>query len=346
MKRSFSTFTAVLTLLAALFAGSAWAQDDDNPVVLRVGDEERTLEEFDRRFEIAVRGVAARQGMPMNEQTRAQLEALAPQFLQQRVRELVLLQEAEARDISLSEEEVDELVAEVRGDSADAEFEQVLQQSGIQTTETLRTLLAEGELIGRVQQSIADDVEVSDEEVRQTYEEDPEAFATEAEACARHILVESEEDANTILDELASGTSFADAASEWGTDGTAEQGGELGCITRGQTVPAFEEAIFAEDVTLGEPFGPVETQFGFHVIQVDERNEAETPPLEEVRSDIESQLQSQGVQARVSELVEAANVETFEDRLPYEAPQAPQPAPQAPAPEQPEGEQPEGDGEN
>lgn len=319
------------TVLAAAFATAA-AQGEsqgEDAVVLRVGDEERTLGQFDERFEIAIRGVAAQQGMPMSEQVRAQLEPLAPRFLEQRARELAWLNEAEARGLAPSGAAIDEAVADARGDADDAAFEELLGRSGIGSPETLRALLAESETIALLRSDVASDVEVGEDELREAYDAQPDAFATQEQVCARHVLVESADEAESVLAELESGTDFATVAAEWGTDATAQQGGELGCIERGQVVPEFENAVFDESAPVGEPFGPIETDFGQHVIQIDERVEAEQREFDEVRGDLRETLAGQKVQAELDRIAEETDVETFPDRLPYA--EAPAPGGDAPA---------------
>lgn len=316
------------TFGAAVAQGEAQGQSPgEDAVVLRVGDEERTLGQFDERFEIAIRGVAAQQGMPMSEAVRAQLEPLAPRFLEQRARELAWLNEAEARGLAPSDAAIDEAVAEARGDADDAAFQELLGRSGIESQETLRALLAENETITALRDDVAGDVEVGEEELREAYDAQPEAFATPAQVCARHVLVETPDEADAVLAELDSGTDFATVAAEYGTDASAEQGGELGCIERGQVVPAFEEAVFDESAPVGEPFGPVETDFGQHVILVEERIDAEQLSFDEVRSDLRETLVGQKVQAELDRIAEQADVETYPDRLPYAEAPAPGGAP-------------------
>lgn len=334
---------ALLALLATLLAATvstAAAQDaaqdaargesqGEDAVVLRVGDEERTLGQFDRRFEIAIRGVAARQGVPMSEEVRTQLEPLAPRFLEQRARELAWLNEAEARGLVPSDAAVDEAVAEARGDADEAAFQELLGRSGIESSETLRALLAENETIELLRDAVASDVEVGEEELREAYDAQPDAFATPEQVCARHVLVETPAEAESVLAELESGTDFATVAAEYGSDATAQQGGELGCIERGQVVPAFEDAVFDESAPVGEPFGPIETDFGQHVVLIEERIEAEQRAFDEVRAELRSTLAGQKVQAELDRIAEQADVETYPGRLPYA--EAPAPGGGAPA---------------
>ncbi len=97
------------------------------------------------------------------------------------------------------------------------------------------------------------------------------------QANARHILVETEEEANDVLARLEAGEDFGELASELSTDpGSASQGGELGFVVQGTFVPAIDEAVFS--LPIGEISDPIETQFGWHIVEVLEREEREMSP--------------------------------------------------------------------
>lgn len=167
---------ALTVLAAALPLGAAQEEGD---VVLRAGDRERTVAQFDTRFEIVIRSLAARQGMQLNDQTRARLEPLAPRYLEQRAREVAWLEIADQRDLAPTDAAVDEAVAEVRGDAGDEAFVQRLEQAGIPDAATLRQLVREGETIALLQEEVTADVEVSEDEMRQAYEADPQRYGGE-----------------------------------------------------------------------------------------------------------------------------------------------------------------------
>lgn len=105
---------------------------------------------------------------------------------------------------------------------------------------------------------------------------------------ASHILVDSEEKAIEIRSLFDSGADFAELAQEHGTDGTATRGGDLGWFVKSDMVPDFAEAAFALET--GTVSQPVETPFGWHLIQLNDRRERAAPPLEEVRDDIVQEL--------------------------------------------------------
>jgi len=124
---------------------------------------------------------------------------------------------------------------------------------------------------------------------------------------ASHILLESEEEANVIKLELDAGANFATLAKERSTGPSGPSGGELGWFSKGRMVPAFEEAVLK--LKSGEISAPVQTQFGWHVIILNERRKTAAPEFEAVREELATRLQNLAVEARVNELTTAAKIE-------------------------------------
>lgn len=143
--------------------------------------------------------------------------------------------------------------------------------------------------------------ELSDEAVRARYDEQIAALPTEEEIKARHILLKTREEAEAVIAELEGGADFEALAKEKSTGPSAPQGGDLGFFSKGQMVPPFEEAAFAL-----EPGSytktPVETQFGFHVIKVEEKREKAPPAFEQV----EDQLRQLLLRERYAEVLQSA----------------------------------------
>jgi peptidyl-prolyl cis-trans isomerase C len=92
-----------------------------------------------------------------------------------------------------------------------------------------------------------------------------------AQASARHILVETEEKCNELKQQITDGSDFAEVASEHSNCPSGKQGGDLGSFTPGQMVKEFDTVVFNDDV--GVVHGPVQTQFGYHLIEITERSE-------------------------------------------------------------------------
>ena len=132
---------------------------------------------------------------------------------------------------------------------------------------------------------VLSDVTITDKEVKKYYEDNKEAFGQPATVSARHILVETEEEANKAREEILSGKiSFGDAAMKYSTCPSNQQGGNLGEFSKGMMVPEFEEAAFTSEI--GKVTEPVKTQFGYHLVLVDAKNEASIKSFEEVKDSV------------------------------------------------------------
>ncbi|MEM9438147.1 MAG: peptidylprolyl isomerase [Pseudomonadota bacterium] len=156
----------------------------------------------------------------------------------------------------------------------------------------------------------ASDVEFTDADIQVAYDSQFGDFEGDPEYNASHILVETEEEARDLITQLEGGADFAELAQEFSTGPSGPRGGELGWFGAGMMVPPFEAAVVALDV--GAVSAPVETQFGWHVITLNDTRTPEPPALAEVRSDIEGQLLSEALQARISALEAEATVERTE----------------------------------
>lgn len=130
---------------------------------------------------------------------------------------------------------------------------------------------------------------VSEEECQAFYSGNPQNFQKGETVHAKHILVDEEENCKEILTAIQNGEKeFEAAAKEHSTCPSGQQGGDLGTFGRGQMVAEFEQAAF--DAEIGQVIGPVKTQFGYHLIQVTEKNEATVIPYEEVAAQIKEEL--------------------------------------------------------
>ena len=153
---------------------------------------------------------------------------------------------------------------------------------------------------------------ISDEAVRALYDKEIAGKPGEPEVHARHILVDSEADAQAIIDQLKKGADFAALAKEKSTDkGSADtSGGDLGWFKRGDMVPEFAEAAFA--MKAGQVSDkPVKSQFGWHVIQVLETRTAPPPSFEEARGELRNQLIQGEVQKLLASARQGLKIETF-----------------------------------
>jgi peptidyl-prolyl cis-trans isomerase C len=232
-----------------------------------------------------------------------QYEAIVAQLMPQLVEIEIAKAYAQEQGITVSEGEVNEEIevlkdqiaqqAQAQGQDVDREeaFKGALQQAGL-TEEQLRQQLREQLPVQEVQERVTGGAGPSQEEVERFYEENKAAqFTTPETRCARHILFNKDqrEQAEEVKGRLQDGGDFAQLAQEFSQDpASAENGGDLGCLGRGETVPNFEEAVFGAEQ--GEILGPVETEFGYHVIEVTDVREEATQPLSEVEAQIRDQL--------------------------------------------------------
>lgn len=135
-------------------------------------------------------------------------------------------------------------------------------------------------------------VVVTDEEAKAFYDENQQTFQKDETVCAKHILVAEEGECLRIMSEIKMGNkTFEEAAGEYSTCPSKANGGDLGEFGRGQMVKEFEEAAFHAEI--GKIVGPVETQFGYHLILVEKKNEATVVPYEEAQSQIKKSLYQQ-----------------------------------------------------
>ncbi len=162
------------------------------------------------------------------------------------------------------------------------------------------------------------DADISEDAVKKRYEDLKKTSQPKEEVKVRHILVETEEAAKTVIADLKSGVKFEDEAKAKTKDPSgASNGGDLGYIAQGDTVPEFAEAAFK--LKPGEiTETPVKTQFGWHVIKVEDRRIAPPPSYDEAKPAIRNELAQQDVQKVLDSLKKSAQVKKFNlDGSPY-----------------------------
>lgn len=278
---------AALVLSAAL-ALAGCSSSDDGP-----GDVAATVNGVDvptERIEEIVEGQATLlEDVPEEEreERRRELErnALSAEI------QLVAVEAAveERYGLDIPDEDIDAaLEAQIEQQGGQEAFDELAEEQGL-SSEEARGFARESAyiqvLVEYVQEQLAADSGVDEAELRAQYDADPTAFQTSE---VRHILVETEEEAQDVLARLEAGEDFGALAEELSTDpGSGANGGSLGEAPAGTYVEPFEEAVYSPDTEIGEVVGPVETQFGFHLIIVDART---TPTFEDVRPQLEAQV--------------------------------------------------------
>src|SRR3954468_3135707 len=164
----------------------------------------------------------------------------------------------------------------------------------------------------------------TDENMKKVYEEAAKQISGEQEVHARHILVETEDQAKKIADELKKGADFAELAKKESKDPGASDGGDLGFFTKEQMVPEFSTAAFALEP--GKISDPIKTQFGWHIIKVEEKRTRKAPEFEQVKPQIETYVVRKAQADYVAKLRTAAKVERMDQPAETAKPDAAKPA--------------------
>jgi len=224
-------------------------------VSLRGG--EITLEEFNKAW-----------GDPDNKNKYKTKEKLLENILKERI----LVQRA--REIGLEEDE-----------NVSSQIKAAIEQIRKEREEKIKISIQQPLIGAATKVEIYDKVKLSEEEIAEYYKENKEDFIKEEEYHLRHILVETQEEAEAILEKISGGADFAELAKENSLCPSREKGGDLGFIARGMTVKPFEDVGFA--LKVGEISEVVKTQFGYHIIKLEEISPERQKTLEESRIEIE-----------------------------------------------------------
>lgn len=179
-------------------------------------------------------------------------------------------------------------------------------ENGLKESEEFQAILKDAEEKLLKSTAIANfmkDIDVDEDQIHEFYEENPEQFVAPEAIRASHILVDDKEQAEKIIDEINNGLGFEEAAVQYSSCPSAQNGGDLNFFGRGQMVPEFEQAAFAlEDGQMTEE--PVQTQFGYHIIKKTAHNEQEQIPYEMVKDSIKQLLLAQKQQDAFEKHVE------------------------------------------
>ncbi|ADR36298.1 PpiC-type peptidyl-prolyl cis-trans isomerase [Oceanithermus profundus DSM 14977] len=305
-KRSFP-----ILLILALLAAPALAAAET--VVARVGDHVITQADLDLQFDLFLRQSTG--GAALSDEARAQLAPLKKQYLQRMVQDAVVVQAAERLGLAPDEATIDRRVEQAKQRlSGEAAFLAALKQYGIPDVATYRRMtydaMAYKAMIGWIRQRLR----ISEAATRMLYLLDREAYAEPEQICTAHILVPSREEAEDVIARLKGGADFAELAREVSQDpGSAPRGGDLGCVALGRFVPEFERAALA--LQPGQVSEPVQTQFGWHVIRMNDRRPARVLPYEEVRGQIRAKIEGLAIERFVKNLVAHADAEVYPDRV-------------------------------
>ena len=154
---------------------------------------------------------------------------------------------------------------------------------------------------------------ITEAEIRAVYDEEAKKVSSTERVRARHILVASEKEAKSIEEKLGKGEKFEDLAKQYSLDGSKDYGGDLGYFTAPEMVPAFSKAAF--ELKKGEVSPPIKTDFGWHIIRLEDRKQGAAQPYDQVKSAIRNVLVRQKVQETLAGLKDLAKVEIIDPDL-------------------------------
>lgn len=289
----------VLTVLIiiAIKASDMLNNEEENPVTgaAVVNGEEISMDEFRSRYSL----LTANSYIPQTSEE---------EFLDNIIEERVLLQEALKSGISMSDREVDDDIDAIleQNSFTREDFESQIMSLGVSFDE-FKVYYKNNMIVNKYMDEVLfNEIDVTDSEIEEYYNDNSAAFsATEGQIRARHILVETEEEAEEIKAELDAGGDFAEIAKEKSIDPSAEiNGGELGFFSKGQMVSEFEDVAF--NLEINEISDPIESQFGWHIIQ----REQGTMELSEASNIIRPILLQEKQETYLYEYVEKAIAES------------------------------------
>lgn len=168
-----------------------------------------------------------------------------------------------------------------------------------------------------IEREILDKIKVNDEEVLEYYEQNKDSFTEKEQVHLYNILLETEEEAQDVLEQLKAGGDLSEIAIEKSAGPSATQGGDLGYLTRGTIIPEIEEVVFA--LELEELSEVIKTDFGFHILKITEKKPETVKALEEVKEDIIQTLlpdkQKEAFENFLEELKSKSEIEINEEAL-------------------------------
>jgi len=279
------------------------------PVLARVNGEDVTKVDFDRL--IKNMEVSAQKPVPAERR-----DEIFRKALDELVTYKLLSQETRARKIVVTDAEVDSTIKQMRSQlPSDQEFTKALAARGM-TLERLKSDARIDISINKMMEAeAAAQPAPGDAQVREFYDKNPDKFKQDEACRASHILFKVDESADaatkekvrdqaeSVLKEVRAGADFAELARKHSADGSAQQGGDLNFFTKGQMVPAFDQAAFA--LKPGQISDIVTTQFGYHIIKVTEFRAASTVKFEQVSERIKEYLTEQQKQQKVEAFIES-----------------------------------------
>jgi peptidyl-prolyl cis-trans isomerase SurA len=320
-------FIAIFLLLIFFMSDTAMAKVFDR-VVAKVNSEIITLSSVNERVELL------RQKYIGETESRSEKEVL-DEALNTIVEEKLQLQEGKKRGLEVDDSAVEAAVKDIEQKNGlqEGQLATMLESEG-RSMESYKNHIRDQILVSKVTRfELGSRVSISERNIAKYYHKNQKDFWDPGKARVRHILILTEKglsadkkkekylQAKEILGEVKSGKDFADAAREYSEDISASEGGDVGFVEKGKMVPEFENAVYSMEE--GEISDIVETEYGYHIIKVEEVLKGGTLPLKDVKNKIQfilsNEKQKSAYEEWIAELRKSAFIEIslFEDAKKY-----------------------------
>lgn len=307
----------MIIVLSLTFILTGCGKEPEN-VIAKVDKDSITKEEFDKEFNIAYNLLLHNPYNPNftpdimkkdagNDKTFE--DVLKENVLNQLILDNIALNEAKSKDITASDKEVKEQINSIEenyfgGEGKYKEFLGDLKKSGVSEND-FRDSIKKQVIILKYRDDYIGKLDISEDEAKKYFEGNKDNYV---QIRARHILVKSEEEAKKILKRIKDGEDFAALAKEKSIDTvSAKNGGDLGYFSKGQMVKEFEDVAFS--LKKGEVSDIVKTEFGYHIIKVEDRLDK----YEDAKEAVVSDLQNQKFNENLNKLMDEANVKIYAD---------------------------------
>lgn len=255
----------------------------DETTVAVVNGEIISRDEFEKELQRNLHSVDA-----VDPRTPEQVEPMRKALLEELVERRLLLQAAAKVNIAVTPEEVDRGVMRISADYPAEGFDEALAQSQLTQAELKRKTRALLIIEKLFEAQVYPRVAVTEEEIRQYYEENKSDFQLPEEVRAQQIVVKTLDEARKVQQQLRQGKKFPDLARKYSLSADAKVGGDLGFFARGQMPPAFDEVAFK--LAVGQVSDVVATEYGFHLFKVLAKKPAQTKELAEARREVEQKI--------------------------------------------------------
>ncbi len=284
-------------------------QEKKEGVVATVDGVDISQDLFNTYYKIQRKTFVQQQGeealdKPFDELGRTAGEVIRTQILDNLITNQVLLNEADKLDLGDIETGVKEQIANEKKFFGEENFKKNLANIDL-TEEDYSEILRNSGKVSKLHEIKLAEYEIPEDEIEKYYEENKDMFK---QIEARHILVQTEEEAKNALQRLKDGEDFAELAKELSQDpGSASEGGNIGYFSKGQLVPEFEE--FAFNAEIGQVSEPIKTDYGFHIIEVT----GSKTTLDDFRDDITAVLKDQKFEEEMEKFEKKAKVKKYLD---------------------------------